>query len=94
VGAGITGGITLSRASDIKDACDGDDCPPSQADKLDNAKTLGTVTNVLIGVAAVGVVAGVVLYFVEPGLGEDEPAVSVSPTASADGAGLVLGGRF
>ena len=55
IGAGITGGLTLGKAGDIEDDCGGgSECPVSQKSAVDDAKTLGNVTNVLIGVAVVG----------------------------------------
>jgi len=94
VGAGITGGLTLSRASDIKDRCDGNDCPMSLKDEADAARNLGTVANVLTGVAAAGIVAGVVLFFLEPGLHREEPVATVGLAPLPGGAAMAVGGRF
>ena len=49
--------------------------------------------DVLFGVAAAGVITGVVLFFVEPGLGEEKP-VAVAPAVAHDGFGLTIEGRF
>ncbi|MFO8074202.1 MAG: tetratricopeptide repeat protein [Polyangia bacterium] len=92
VGVGITGGMAKSRTDEISKECDGDSCPPDQREELDSAGKLVTAANVLTGVAAAGIVAGAVLFFVEPGLGESE--VIVAPTASGDGAGVAVVGRF
>ena len=96
VGAAITGGLTMSRAKDIKSDCDGNECPPTSSGDLDSAKALGNATNALIAVAAVGVAAGIVLYFVEPRWSKEERAVEVAPVAAptADGGALALVGRF
>jgi hypothetical protein len=95
VGAAITGGLAVSQTSDIKDDCDGNVCPDSRQGDIDSAKTLGTTTDVLIAVGAVGVAAGVVLFFLEPGFREEDgAAVSFAPTVRPDGAGFSLQGRF
>lgn len=92
VGVGITGGMAKSRTGEISKECDGNSCPPDQRDELDSAGRLVTAANVLTGVAAAGIVAGAVLFFVEPGMGESE--VTVAPTAGRDGAGVAVAGRF
>jgi hypothetical protein len=94
IGAGITGGVVLSRADRIKDDCSGNSCPPSVKDDLDSTRNLGYVTDVLIGVAAAGIATGIVLFFVEPGTGDEDQSVALIPTASEHGGGLALTGRF
>ena len=94
IGAGITGGLTIGKAGDIEDDCGGSECPSSQKSAVDDAKTLGNVTNVLIGVAAVGIAAGIVLFFVEPGLGGEKDKAMVAPVAMSNGGGVVVTGRF
>ena len=55
----ITGLITMSRASDIKAACNQNgDCPSSAG--LDGARTLGTVSTISFVVAGAGLVLGVI----------------------------------
>ncbi len=95
IGAGITGGLTLSKAGDIEDDCGGgSECPISEKGAVDDAKTLGNVTNVLVGVAAVGIAAGIVLFFVEPGLGDEKDTAIVTPVAMSNGGGIVVSGSF
>jgi hypothetical protein len=97
IGGAITGGLTLSRAEELKSECGGDACPSTSADALDSARSLGNATDVLIAVAAVGIAAGVVLYFVEPRRGDREDGgVAIAPAAAptAGGAALALAGRF
>jgi len=96
VGAAITGGLTMSKAKSIKADCDGNVCPTASESDADSAKALGNATNALIAVAAVGVAAGVVLFFVEPEWSKDESAVEVAPVAAAtpDGGALAIVGRF
>jgi hypothetical protein len=92
IGAAIAGGLTISAVSDLEVACDGNDCPPSEQDTIDSGQRAAMAANVLTGIAAAGIAAGVALYFFEPDL--NGTAVEIAPTASARGAGLVVGGRF
>jgi hypothetical protein len=94
VGAAITGSMAASHAGDLDKACDGGECPEEEWDNLDQTRALATATNVMIGVAAAGVAAGVALYFIEPRIGASGESVEVAPTASADSVGVVIGGRF
>jgi hypothetical protein len=96
IGAAITGGLTMSRAKELKSDCGGNVCQPGSAGDLDSAKALGNTTNVLVAVAAVGVAAGVIFYFVEPKWSKNESAVEVAPVAAptANGGALALVGRF
>jgi len=95
VGAAVTGGLVLSKAGDVKDQCDGNDCPTSVEDEADTARALGNATTALIAVAGVGIVAGIVFYFVEPRW-SGEKAIAVAPVAAPvdGGAALGLAGRF
>ncbi len=94
IGAIVTGSMQLNKTSDIKDECEDNVCPKKFEDDRDKAHTLGTVTNVLIGVAAAGIVAGTVLAFFEPIEKSEEENVALKPSVSPDGAGLVIMGRF
>jgi hypothetical protein len=96
IGAAITGGLTMGKADELKSDCEGNVCPAGSAGELDSARALGNVTNALVAVAAVGVAAGVVFYFVEPRWSKNESAVEVAPVAAptAGGGALALVGRF
>ncbi|WP_437678166.1 hypothetical protein [Sorangium sp. So ce131] len=60
---GVTGVITLSRASSLKEDCVNNHCPPERFDDLDGARLLGTVSTVSFLVAGVGAAAGVAGLF-------------------------------
>jgi len=92
VGAAVTGGLALRAMSDLEDACPGSNCPASKQSDIDRGRNLALTADVLMGVAAAGIVTGVVLFFVEPKRGERE--VVLAPAASPNGAGLSLSGRF
>jgi len=91
---GAIGGVVMSKASKLEENCPDKQCPQSQWSELDKAENLAMTSNILLGVGAAAVVAGVVLFFVEPGASEEEPAVALVPTAGPQGAGVSLGGRF
>lgn len=60
----LTGILALSRAGSLKDACTSDGrCPSTSQSDLDAASTLGTVSNVMFGVAVVGLAVGTATYF-------------------------------
>lgn len=92
IAAAVTGGIASSRSSDLEKNCADGECPPGEWDTLDSTRNLATTTNVLIGVAAAGVAAGVALFFLEPRLGEEKPIVA--PVVTEEGASITLTGRF
>jgi hypothetical protein len=75
----VTGIIFAGKASDLEDACPGDVCPPEEAEKLDETKTLGNVSTAMWIIAGLGAAAGTVLLFVPLGEGE-EPVITVRAT--------------
>jgi hypothetical protein len=93
VGAIITGSMALSKESDVRDKCSGGECPASLSGDFDSVEKLALTTDVLIGVAAAGVVAGTLLFFFEPD-SESDVEVGIAPAAGAKSAGLLLTGRF
>jgi hypothetical protein len=67
LGAGF-GLAAMSAKSDLDQACDAKKtCPATSSDKLDSAKTYGTLSTIGFIVGAVGAVAAVTLYFVDFG---------------------------
>jgi hypothetical protein len=91
VGA-VTGVMTLSAKSDLDDGCNPvSRCPPDQQDTLDRYRTMGTVSAVGFGVAAVGTGLGIALLLMNDG--EERPAQSgVVPFVGIGTIGAV--GRF
>lgn len=57
---GITGFLALGKKNDLK-GCEGERCPSSEQDTLDDAKSMATVSTVGFAVGIVGVGVGVVL---------------------------------
>ena len=91
-----TGVIHMSGVGEIRDDCDGNDvCDPSMRSSVEKMKKVGIATNILIGVAAVGFVAGTILVFVEGGSDKKkDKSASVSPAVWQDGGGVSISGRF
>jgi hypothetical protein len=79
---------------DMKDECNGDTCPLTLLNEADTAHKLAVATNVLISVAACGVVAGTILVFVEGRERRGKSALTVVPAATPSGAALSVEGRF
>jgi hypothetical protein len=99
VAAGITGailgGVALSKKNTLMDECGDGGCPESRKSDRDEVNSLALGADIMYAVAAVGVAAGVVLFFVEPKLGgEREEEVAVTPTAFEHGGGIAVSGRF
>jgi hypothetical protein len=94
----VTGVMTLSKASTLKKQCPNDACPPNQHAALQNADTLATVSNIGFGVAAAGLIAGVIGLAMqghaasEPGPESGTAALSVRPALGIDG--VSVSGHF
>jgi hypothetical protein len=91
VAGAVTGVMTLSKASDIKDQCDGTVCPVDQEDAADDAKLIGNVSTAMFVVGGVLAATGIILLIVDPfgdspDTGEEVTAsvgVRVGPTGAA-----------
>jgi len=94
VGAVITGGMAISKKKDLDDTCPDGACPSSEMGEVDSARNLGNASTALAIIAGVGIAAGVVLFFVEPGLGEEQPSVEVGLGPLPGGGAVTLGRRF
>jgi len=97
VTAAITGGVALSKGSDVKDQCPHNVCPANLKGDIDEVERLNLATDILIGVAAAGGAAALILYFVESA-GSDEADPSTGSKASVlvapFAAGLSISGRY
>jgi len=76
IAGGITGLMSMSRASSVREQCVNGLCPPSTHDDYDSGKTLGTVSTVAFVVAGVGAVIGVVGLMSKP-KAKEGPTVSL-----------------
>lgn len=98
IGGAITCGIIAKKEQDkIDSVCPDGVCPPEYIDgaqdRQNTVKTLTTLRNVSIGVAAGSLAAGIALYFLEPEY-IPNPKVSLTPSVDKNAAGLILTGRF
>jgi len=87
VGA-ITGILSISKTSDLKDACPDNRCPDSQEDARSSANTMANISNVSFAFAGAGAIMGVIALATS---GSDEnagqSAVTVMPVGQL-GAGV------
>jgi hypothetical protein len=81
VAGSILGGVALRDKNDLESVCPNDKCPESRRSQLDAAKTEGTVSTILFGVAGAGLVLGTVFY------------VTARPSSSAEAAQRSPGAR-
>jgi len=87
----ITGVVTLSTASTLKDDCSSDGrCPASSRSDLDAVSTTGAVSTIAFIVAGVGAVVGVVGLLTPPRRGEPHPRAGLRLHPTSQG----LGGSF
>ncbi len=94
VAAVATGVSALSKKQRVIDGCDGYLCDKDQwSDEFDAVRSLGITTDVLIGVAAVGVVAGTLLTVIKSKR-ERASSVLLMPALVQNGGALTLCGRF
>ncbi len=95
VGGAVTGGIAMKKNGEITDNCPGGECDPKWQETLDTRDALGVTTNVLLGVGAAAVVAGVVMLVIAHGdeKAEDE-TVALFPIAGPRGGGVAVEWRF
>ncbi|MCA9647402.1 MAG: hypothetical protein KC492_42220, partial [Myxococcales bacterium] len=56
---GVTGIMSATKTSDIKNDCEGNRCPTDSQSDIDSAKTLATVSNIGFGVGILGLGVGV-----------------------------------
>lgn len=89
VGA-ITGVVAIANTSTIRDNCEGDRCPLSEEEAIEDAEVVANISNALFAVGGAGVIVGIIGLFVGD---DEEPAQAhVEPIV---GPGYVgLRGRF
>jgi hypothetical protein len=95
IAGGVTGGMALSKQSDLEGACPGKTCTSEKDLELrDSASALGLVTDILIPVGAAVAVAGAILLIVDRKGGSERATALVTPQIGGSGAGLSVEGRF
>lgn len=82
IGVGsVTGIMSMSKVSDVKDVCDGNSCPSNRKDDIDSAKDLGTISTIAFVAGGVGVALGVTGLLLS-GKSSSEPAAPVGQSAA------------
>lgn len=99
IGAIVLHSVANSEQKKIDDLCPGGQCPPEYLvgaqDRQEKVDNLRISTKALAVVGAVGVAAGITLFFVEPLFApRAQPQVSLAPLFDGENAGLMLQGRF
>jgi hypothetical protein len=75
----ITGAISLSQTSSIKDRCNATGaCPGDAAEDIKGANTLANVSNISFALGAAGVAVGVVGIFLSRSSGDPKPAAATT----------------
>lgn len=93
---GITGGLAMSKASSVKNACSGLTCPTSVDGDLSSGRTMGTVSTVAFIAAGVGAAVGVVGLVLAPPAHEEgaPPTAWLTPWVGPGAAGMSGAVRF
>jgi hypothetical protein len=60
IAGAVTGFMSMSKTSSLKDACPNNQCPASKHDDLQSAKSLATISTISFIVAGVGATVGVI----------------------------------
>lgn len=99
IAGGVTGSVALAINADLEDKCSGDQCPPSQHDRLDRRNALATSSTALIASGfAMAMVGLLVLTAFAPDEEEDTAAEGSSatllPLAGPHLAGAAVEWRF
>jgi hypothetical protein len=85
IGAGITGGLLLSKNAEITAACPNKRCDPGGLALIESTRPLNVVNGVAWGVGLAGLASGVVFLVLSRG---DGAATAIAPTALPGGGGL------
>ena len=83
----VTGFLTLSKTSTLRDACRDGRCPPSSQSDIDSASATGAVSTVAFVIGGVGLAAGVVGILVR-GSSTETPRASGSAHARQAPSGI------
>jgi len=97
IGSAITGGMALGLDGDLENECPDMECGPDYHDDVDRLRGLSIASDVMTGIGAAALAAGavmVVISYKRDRGGREEVPVALVPVGGADGAGLVLEGRF
>ncbi len=88
---GVTGVLAVSKASSLRDACDGERCPPSAHGDVDSYQRMGTISTISFAVAGVGAAVGLYGLLSSPSK-EPSSHARITPWIGLGSAGV--GGAF
>jgi hypothetical protein len=104
LGVGLVFGAKARSAwNEVESICGSDHQCDNQADYdraqglVSDSRSAGNLSTILVGVGAVAIAGGVILYLTAPsggGHADDETALRIQPELGADGASVVLAGGF
>jgi hypothetical protein len=80
IAGGITGFMSMSKTSSLKNDCPNNQCPASKHDDLQSAKSLATISTISFIVAGVGATVGVIDLLANKG--SSSPTPEPAPTAA------------
>jgi len=88
----ITGIVSISKTSDLKDACPDNECPESEESARSSANTMANLSNVSFAFAGAGAIMGIiVLATAGSDDGDEQSAVTVTPVLGTDAGPLGAG---
>jgi hypothetical protein len=90
----VTGVMTLSQASDIKDQCTGNVCPPAQEAEAEDAKVLGNVSTAMFVVGGVLSATGISLLVASLTTAPQGAQDARAPRLHLGPGGFALSGAF
>ncbi len=90
----VTGSLALARSNGLRSTCINGLCPASEQQRLDAARTFGTVASVGAVVAGVGVATGVIILLVARPGENDRRASGTAWKVGVGPAGVELRGSF
>jgi len=91
----ILGVVAMRDKKDLENVCPNDKCPESARSQLDRAKTEGTVSTILFGVAGAGLVLGTVFYVTAgPGSSAETAQAGFRPRVFIGVGSVGVDGRF
>ena len=97
VGSAVTGGMAMKLDGELEDACPDLDCAPNRHDDVDKLRRLSVASDVMTGVGAATLAAGVVMVVVSMVRGKsesEESNIAVTPVATTDWLGFVIRREF
>lgn len=95
LGVGTYFGLkAISDASDARDLCPNGKCTEQRGeDRMEDARSAATVSNVAVGLGLAAVASGVIVYWLQPGT-PDTARVDVAPWVGLGTAGLAVKGAL